>query len=471
MDWSPDTGSLDLATLLPLYRSGVLKPSQVIDAVYARIEGRGGADDPVWIALFPRERVLEVAQELERAGDPHRQPLYGVPLGIKDSFDLAGWPTTMGCRAYARTPERTDPLVERLVAAGAIPVGKQNMDQFGMGLVGVRTDYGIPRCAFDPNYISGGSTSGGGVSVAAGLVGVALGGDAAGSGRVPAALNNIVGLKPTPGLIPQVPAREGGAGSVGTHSFLTLTVEDAVVATRSAIAYDPRDPVSRPEADGFDLRIEALPPSFRFGVPDLANRNFAGDTDAEALFDAAIARLKWMGGEPVPIDMTPFNGAAAMLYGGPWIAQRYANWGAFFEAHPGEVHPASLAVLSEATRYSAADVFRGLYRLNGLRQQVRAVFREIDVLLVPTTPRTFTVEEVLAEPIALNSVLGTYTNFANMLELCVCAVPNGFLSTGVPQGISFIAPSLCDSAVASFGAAYHQRLGGKLGATSTPYLT
>jgi allophanate hydrolase len=467
MSWSAEDGSLDLATLRRLYRAGALKPRDLVEAVHARIERRGGSADPVWITLFPQDWALARAADLEGLGDPDSLPLYGVPIGIKDNFDLAGFPTTMGCQAWSRTPPRTDPLVERLLALGAIPIGKQNMDQFGMGLVGVRSDFGIPRCAFDDRYISGGSTSGSGVAVATGLVSLALGGDAAGSGRVPAALNNIVGLKPTPGLVPQVPAAPGGAGSIGTHSFLALTVEDAVTATRAVIGYDARDPVSRPEADGFALVLRPLPTDFRFGVPDARGRTFHGDADAAALFEQAIERLAAMGGTPLAIDMTPFNEVAAMLYGGPWIAQRHANWGAFFAAHPDAVHPATRAILAEAERYSAADAFRAIYRLGALRQEIRAIFAAIDVLVTPTTPTTFTVAEVEAEPIALNSVLGTYTNFANLLELCVCAVPNGFLPSGLPQGISFIGPPLEDARVASFAAAYHRRLGGRVGATAT----
>ena len=254
--WSPETGSLDFRTLHAAYRDGSLTPEAVIEAVYARIDARG--PDPAWTSLVPRERALDAARRLQRSGaSPDSHPLYGLPLGVKDSFDVEGYPTSEGCRACERVASSTSPTVRHLLDAGAVMVGKNNMDQFGMGLVGVRTDYGIPRCVFSADHISGGSTSGGGVVVAAGLVSLALGGDAAGSGRVPAALNNIVGLKPTPGLIPLGPSR---AGMQASHSVLTLTVEDAVAATRVLIRHDPDDPLSLPEA-GASTSASARHPS------------------------------------------------------------------------------------------------------------------------------------------------------------------------------------------------------------------
>ena len=263
-------------------------------------------------------------------------------------------------------------------------VGKNNMDQFGMGLVGVRTDYGIPRCVFSADHISGGSTSGGGVVVAAGLVSLALGGDAAGSGRVPAALNNIVGLKPTPGLIPLGPSK---AGMQASHSVLTLTVEDAVAATRVLIRHDPDDPLSLPEADRFDLRVGPAPERFRFAVPSTATRLFHGDTAAEALFDRAIERLERMGGRAVEIDYRPLHAAALMLYEAAFIARRYANLEPVYAELGDHFHPATREILSWGARYSGADVFKAQYRLAGYRKQARASSTRSTSSSPPPRPR------------------------------------------------------------------------------------
>ncbi len=462
--WSPHTGSLDFTTLHRAYAAGGLTPSQVIDAVYDRIAARG--DDPAWITLAPRAAALAAARALEQRGDRGRLPLYGLPLSVKDSFDIAGMTTTEGCRAFAHQAETTDPTVERLLAAGAILIGKTNMDQFGVGINGTRTDYGIPRCVFDSDYISGGSTSGGGVTVAAGLVSLALGGDAAGSGRVPAALNNIVGLKPTPGLVSL--GGRSRAGMSASHSVLTLTVSDAVTATRILIGYDPEDPASRPEADSFRLETAPLPPAFRFGVPSAETRIFHGDTEAERLFDEAITRLEAMGGVAVPLDYGPFQAVAKMLYEDAFIARRYANLQSFYDAHEAALHPATRTIVGWGRGYSGADVFVAQHRLARYRRIITGMMAGIDVLVTPTTPTTFTVTAMNQDNIALNAMLGTYTNFVNLLDLCAIAVPNGLRADGKPQGLSFVGLPLQDARVAAFGAAWERHRGLTLGATQNP---
>ncbi|MEL6232977.1 MAG: amidase family protein [Pseudomonadota bacterium] len=458
--WSAEGGSLDIPTLRAFYAAGG-GPETVINAVFDRITARG--EDPAWIALRSRDVVLAEAAALPRATLETR-PLWGIPFGIKDNLDLAGMDTTNGCRAHTRSAQRTTPIVQMLIDAGALPVGKNNMDQFGVGLNGTRTDFGIPRCVFDPAYISGGSTSGGGVAVAAGLVSFALGGDAAGSGRVPAALNNIVGLKPTPGLVPNtgIPTV---AGMVGTNSLLTLTVEDAVTATQVMIGYDPMDPMSKPEARDLDLAAAHCPAQFRFAVPDAASRRFAGDAEAEALFDAGIARLCAIGGTAVETDLSAYLAAAKALYEGPFIAQRTANLAAFLERHSADVFPATREILSWGHGYSATDVFRAQYQMLGVRQMARELFRDVAFLATPTTPTTVTVEAMLADNIAQNAMLGTYTNFVNLLDLPSVSVPGGFRRDGLSLGLMLTGASLDDARLAAIARAYQQAAGFPLGAT------
>lgn len=466
MPWTADGGSLDFATLGAAYRTGTLRPAAVVEAVYDRIAARG--QGPEWIALVPRAAAMAAAASLERRGDAASLPLYGLPFGVKDNFDVAGLPTAHGCRAASRIADADHPIVAALVAAGAIPIGKNNMDQFGVGLNGTRTDYGIPACVFDPAYISGGSTSGGGVAVASGQVSFALGGDAAGSGRVPAALNNIVGLKPTPHLVPSGEA--SAAGMTATHSILALTVADCVAATRAIIGYDPADPLSRPEAETFDLVLAEPPSRFRFGVPSAATIDFHGDAEAARLFDEAVARMQTIGGTAVEVDFRPFYRAAKMLYEGPFISQRLANMQDFLDANFDRVHPATRTIVSWGRGYSATDVFRAQHEMAGYRQLARGLFRDLACLLTPTTPTTFTIAELTAgteDNIALNAVLGTYTNFVNLMHLSALAVPAGFRGDGKPLGVSLVGPELGDSLVAGIGARYHRALGGPLGATAT----
>jgi allophanate hydrolase len=461
MSWSRDTGSLDFRTLHEAYRAGTLTPTAVVEAVYGRIDARG--PDPAWTSLVPRETALATAAALEASGKgPDDLPLYGLPFAIKDSFDVEGYPTSNGCKADERIATSTDDNVRLLIEAGAIAIGKNNMDQFGMGLVGVRTDYGIPSCVFNSDYISGGSTSGGGVVVAAGLVSFALGGDAAGSGRVPAALNNLVGLKPTNGLIP---LGDSPAGMTASHTVLTLTVEDNVAAIRTLIRHDRDDPGSLPEAEKFALAVEPMPKTFRFAVPSRESRIFAGDAEAEALFDAAIARLETMGGTAVPFDYAPFHAAARMLYEDAFIARRYANLEETYQRCGDRFHPATREILTSALKYSAADLFVAEHKMARYRKLAMALFEDVDVMVTPTTPTTFTIAELAEKNIERNAIMGSYTNFVNLMGFCALAVPNGFRPDGLPQGLMFIAPSFEDNLLLGFGAAYHEALGLAMGAT------
>ena len=453
--WDRATGALDIATLRALFAEGSLTPETLVDAVYDRIAARG--EDHVWIHLIDRETSRARARALMADPAAADLPLYGIPFGIKDNVDLAGVPSTAAVRAWSRLPEVSSPLVQTLLDAGAIPIGKQNQDQLGMGVVGVRTDYGIPQCCFDSRYISGGSTSGGGVSVGAGLVSFAVANDAAGSGRVPAALNNIVGYKPTPGLIPR--AGRSMAGMVGTENLLTLTVADSVLLTNLWFRYEPNDPFSKPEAEGFGLTGAAAPASFRFAIPDEATLDTDGDAESERLFRENVARLEALGGTAVPIDMTPYLTAARMLYDGPFIAQRYANFGERFDRNEEALCPPTREILSWGRKYDAREVFKAQYVIAGYKQQVRQLFRNVDLMVTPTTPSTYKIEALLADNIALNARMGTYTNFVNLLDLPAVSIPAGFRRDGIPLGTMLIGPSLGDDLICRIGGALHSALG------------
>jgi allophanate hydrolase len=458
--------SLDAATLARHYRESELQPAEVMEDVLARIARRG--DDGVWIALTPRERLLADARALARrraAGEP--MPLYGLPFAVKDNIDVAGLPTTAACPAFAYRPEANAAVVSRLVAAGALVIGKTNLDQFATGLVGVRSPYGIPRNLFDPRYIVGGSSSGSAVSVAAGLVSFALGTDTAGSGRVPAAFNNIVGLKPSRGLLSTsgvVPA----CRSLDCVSVFALTVEDAVAAADVARGCDPADPASRPEADHLRLRITARPPRFRFGVPAGAALDFLRDAHASDQFRKMLIDLEALGGERVDVDFAPFRDAGTLLYEGPFVAERLEAAGELLAANPASIVEPVRSILEEAKRFDARAAFAALHRLAGLRRRAHALLAPVDFLIVPSTPGAYTIDEIEAAPLRLNTLLGTYANFVNLLDLAAVAVPLGFRADGLPAGATLIAPWGRDVTLASFASAIHRMTSRTLGATGEP---
>lgn len=453
--------SLDLSSLAAAYASGA-SPLSIIREVYARIAARG--DDHVWISLRAMEDVLAEAAALERRRSAGESlPLYGVPFAVKDNLDAAGLPTTAACPAFSYKPADDAEVVRRLRAAGALVIGKTNLDQFATGLVGVRSPYGAPSCVFDDDAISGGSSSGSGVAVAAGLVSFALGTDTAGSGRVPAAFNNIVGWKPTKGLLSTrglVPA----CRSLDCVSVFALTCADAAAVAAVVSAFDAADPYSR-EAPG--CAPGEFPRTFRFGMPRAAQLEFFGDHEAARLYDESVGRLRALGGTPVEIDFAPFSETAALLYAGPWVAERLAAITPFADEHPEALHPVTAAIIGGARRFSAVDTFRALYKLEELRRAASAAWKDIDVLLLPTTPTIYTHAELANEPVLLNTRLGTYTNFVNLLDMSALAVPAGFRGDGLPLGVTLMAPAFADAALLALGARLHAKLGGKLGGTET----
>jgi allophanate hydrolase len=438
--------ALDLATLRAGYASGALNPSRLVDEIWQRIEAHG--DRAVWIHRLSREELRALARRVE-AREPSSQALYGVPFAIKDNIDLAGAPTTAACPDFAFTPAESAPVVQRLIEAGAIPIGKTNLDQFATGLVGVRSPYGTPRNPFRPEMIPGGSSSGSAVAVAAGLCSFALGTDTAGSGRVPAAFNNLVGLKPTRGWLSTrgvVPA----CRSLDCVSILTRTVADAATVFAATAAYDPGDSFSRPANP--PACDKTWPP--RIGVPRADQLEFFGDGDAQRLFSSALDRWRELGVPLVEIDIAPFLAAGRLLYEGPWVAERYAAIKSFFEANPAALHPVTRQIIERGRSLTAVAAFEAAYRLAELRRPVDTVWRDVDAMLTPTTGTTYSLDAVAAEPIRLNNNLGYYTNFVNLLDLCAIALPAGYLPGGLPWGTTLVAPAFRDESLLRFGARF-----------------
>jgi allophanate hydrolase len=465
--WNPATGSLDLSTLSAAFADGSLTPSVVVAAIYDRIDKRG--DDSVWIHLIAREQALQAAKAIEKTSAIGK-PLWGIPFSVKDCNDIDGLPTTNALREFSYIADHTGQALQRLFDAGAILIGKTNMDQFGIGLVGVRTPYGACSSVFNNDFISGGSSSGSAVSVAAGLCTFSIGNDAAGSGRVPAAFNNIVGIKPTPGLVSNSCVSGGGCvKTIETVSVFSLTVEDGMTVLKLMAGYDPTYPFSKPEADVVSLDIVAAPPSFKFGIPKGDALRFFSDTDAQRLFSQAVARMQEMGGQVVEIDFAAFDEVQRILYDGPWISERALSLDPVLAKHGDHIHPVTRTILERSGEFSALDTFRAIHRIAELKCETRAVWDEVAVLMVPTTPTIYRKSEVLADPIALNSKLGIYTNFVNLMGLCGIAVPGGFRDDGLPLGITFLAPGFAEARVAGVAAEFHRRTGLPLGAFDNAY--
>jgi allophanate hydrolase len=454
---------LDIATLTEGYASGALTPEAILDDVFARIAARG--ERPVWISLASREQVAaKLADNRRRRDAGEALPLFGIPFAVKDNIDVAGLETTAACPEFARMPERSATVIERLEAAGAIVIGKTNLDQFATGLVGTRSPYGIPTSVFDPNYISGGSSSGSAVAVAAGLVSFSLGTDTAGSGRVPAGFNNIVGLKPTKGLLSTrgvVPA----CRSQDCVSIFAGTVDEALRVLEVAQGFDAEDVYSRqaPETCGEDF-----PDTFRFGVP-AEGLEFFGDNAAATLYYEAIENLLSLGGIPVSVDFAPFQGAARLLYEGPWVAERLASLRALNFERPDAVHPVVWDIIVRADRVSAVDAFQSFYKLAAFTRAAEAEWVKMDVLLLPTTGTTYRIGEVLGDPARLNSNLGIYTNFVNLMDLAGIAVPGGFRPNGLPFGVTLLGRAFDDVRIARLADRLHREIANPtVGGTGLP---
>jgi len=434
---------MNVEALQSAYADGTETPEDVVGSLLARI---GEDDHNAWILVREASALRDRAGELADR-DPAELPLYGVPFAVKDNFDVAGMPTTAGCPGYTYEPETSATVVERLREAGAILVGKTNMDQFATGLVRTRSPYGACRNAHNPEYISGGSSAGSAVAVALGQVAFALGTDTAGSGRVPAAMNGIVGLKPSRGLVSTrgvVPA----CASLDCVSVFARTTEGARIAGDVAAGFDADDPYSRREAAGWTFD-GTVPEDLRIGVAPEAELSFFGDDDARELHGTAIDRIDGAVGTVETIDFEPFAAAAELLYQGPWVAERLAAVGDFLTASPEEVLTVTREIIERGEAYTARETFEAQHELKRLQREAEGVFEDIDVLVTPTAGTTYTIAEVADEPVELNSNLGTYTNFCNLLDLAAVSVPAGSFAAGPGFGLTVFGPALSDGTVAA----------------------
>ena len=469
-----------ISALHQVYSTDPNAVSSVINGVYDRIEREGLS--PVWISLVPRVNILARIEQLklEVEKDRDKLPLYGLPFAVKDNIDARGLPTTAACPALAHDVASDSALVVlKLEQAGAILIGKTNMDQFATGLVGTRTPYGICTSVFNANHISGGSSSGSAVAVASGLVSVtllrqipfitlfqvtfALGTDTAGSGRVPAMFNNVVGLKPTRGIVSTrgvLPA----CRSLDCVSVFAETTLDASTVLTAIRGYDASDPYSRVPSTssvGFPWSTSA---TFRLGVPTLSTREFFDDDHNPRLFQNAIDIIERnLGGQVVEFDLSPFLAVANLLYEGPWVAERYTAVGSFVEQHADDIDPIVRHIITKAKDFKATDAFCAAYELERLKKIVDQLWATFDVILVPTAPRSYTIDEVRAAPMECNTRLGYYTNFVNLLDLAAIAIPAGMRPDGLPFGVTLIGRTFTDMGLLVLGDRIHRALSTTLG--------
>lgn len=445
----PPSQLLKVRALLDAYRRGETSPRETIDTVLRRLAATHRPE--AWILRIADAdlvtRAAQLEQQLADEGPAlfERMPLFGVPFAVKDNVDVAGLPTTAGCAAFAYTPGETAFAVARLLNAGAILIGKTNLDQFATGLVGTRSPYGAVRQVDHDDYISGGSSSGSAVAVAAGIVAFSLGTDTAGSGRVPAGCNGIVGLKPSLGLVSKhgvVPA----CRTLDTLSVFAHDVADAWTVLDRLAAFDARDGYSKPLVS----RGLAHGP-LRIGVPDMLT--FFNDEHAQQAFAATLDGIAThLALTPARFAFAPLQQVAALLYDGPWVAERRAALGDFFDTHHAQIDPTVAKVIGQARRFDAATAFDGQYTLARLKREADALFEQFDILIVPTAPTHPTIAEVRANPVEVNSRLGAYTNFVNLLDWCALAVPGVPRTEGLPAGVTLIGPSGADQQLAVLGA-------------------
>lgn len=456
-----DTSNLDvgIAFLRHAYAQGLLTPEDVVNECFRRVRAYADADPHVWTELVDEQAARARARALMADPAAMQLPLYGIPFSVKDNVDVAGMATTCGCRGFDRHPGQSAHAVARALQAGAILIGKNTLDQFATGLNGTRSLDGHCRNAFDPRYVPGGSSSGSGVAVSAGLVAFSLGSDTGGSGRVPAAMNNVVGIKPTLGLV-------STQGMVKNNRYFdcmpvfSRTVEDGYAVLSVIRGYDPDDSFSRGDADGIDLAPAALA-QFVFGVPRESQRAFFGDELARQAYDEAIERLAAIGGTPREIDYSLFQEAARLPFDSGLLAERACSYGQVLRDRPDTVHPAVAAMLEKGLAYSGQDVVAAVYALYDLRRAARRLFTEagLDVIATPTVGRAYRCEELEQEPVALNNAMGYYTYAVSPLDLSALAVPSAIRSDGLPFGISLLAPAGADGLLHGLGLRYQAATG------------
>ncbi|NOZ54074.1 MAG: allophanate hydrolase [Gammaproteobacteria bacterium] len=452
------TNNINLAifALQKAYVDSTLTPGEVVDYIHDRCNQY--KDNSIWIRLLSRDELQPYLDKLNDT-DMAALPLFGIPFAIKDNIDLVDVATTAACAEYSYLPRKSAFVVQQLINAGAIPIGKTNLDQFATGLVGTRSPFGVVSNAFNPTYISGGSSSGSSVAVALGLVSFALGTDTAGSGRVPAAFNNLIGFKPSRGLWSNsgvVPA----CRTLDCVTVLALNPDDAAVVHNVAAKFDVNDAYARPRQ-----MLTQVKQVFRFGVPQAGQLKFFGNNETKNLFTKSVNRLIAMGGEAVTIDFNPFIEAAKLLYEGPWVAERYVAIEDFVQEYITALYPVTRAIIEPASKITAVAVFKSLYRLQAYKRIADQVLASVDFIVTPTTGTIYTIEEVNNEPIKLNANLGYYTNFMNLLDYSAIALPSGIQESGLPAGITFFAQAFEDDALLAYAKRYCQKLQQCMGAT------
>jgi len=454
--------NLTLSHLRQAYKDKTLTPLQLVESIWERSQET--SEHNIWIRQLTIGEIKLYLNNLENSSIDDL-PLYGIPFAIKDNIDLAGIPTTAACSAFEYVPEKSAYVVEQLIKAGAIPIGKTNMDQFATGLVGTRSPepWGSCKNAFNEKYISGGSSSGSAVSVALGLASFSLGTDTAGSGRVPAAFNNLIGVKPSKGLLSMsgvVPA----CRSLDCVNIFALTTDDANAILEQAAIYDENDQYARENPFENNLRHYGLPNErFTFAVPKADQLDFFGNNSAQALFEKSVEQMQALGGVKQELDFTLFLQAAKLLYEGPWVAERYVAIEDIIQQQPDELLPVIKTIVSGAENKTAMDAFKAEYQMQVYRAQAKKILAEFDFLLTPTVGTIYTIDEVNADPIAKNSNLGYYTNYMNLLDCACVAVPGGFLDNKLPWGISLVSNAMNDRKLLSYANKWQQQLNLKLG--------
>jgi allophanate hydrolase len=463
-----DQINMTIAGLRAHYTSGDFTPRELLALLRAR--AAEFADRNIWIYQLSDAELAPYLAALNKRS-PADTPLYGIPFAIKDNIDLADIPTTAACAAYTYTPPFSATVVANLIAAGAIPLGKTNLDQFATGLVGVRSPqpWGACRNSFNPDYISGGSSSGSAVAVALGIASFSLGTDTAGSGRIPAAFNNIVGWKPTRGLLSirgMVPACK----SIDCMSVFASTAEDINAVSAIAATYDSDDEFSRPNpAYNSATAFGDIPAgNFHFGVPRRDQLEFLGDRNSAQAFDDALALLEEIGGIKIEIDFAPFLAAARLLYEGPWIAERYWAIKPLLESNPSALLPVTAKIIAAGKDKTAIDTFAAMYQMQALRRTAEAALANFAFIVTPTAGTIFTQQQLIEEPILRNSQLGYYTNFMNLLDLAAVAVPTRILPNGLPFGITLFADRFTDLRLLSYAHRIQRATQLPLGAQAKP---
>ncbi len=456
---------MSIQGLQQAYADGVLEPAQLCHQIRRRAQEF--AQHNIWIHLLSEEEQQPWLAAL--AGKtPADCPLWGVPFAIKDNIDLAGIPTTAGCEAFAHTPRESALVVQRLIAAGAIPVGKTNLDQFATGLNGTRSPWGPCHNSFDKDFISGGSSSGSAVALALGLVSFSLGTDTAGSGRVPACFNNLVGLKPTLGLLPatgMLPA----CRTLDCMSIFAFNADDANAVLAAAEGPAASDGYSRSNPfDNTARRYGCRRGALRVGIIAPAQLQFFGDEAYRQAYAQTLDSLGSQGFEWVEIDYAPFDEVARLLYEGPWVAERYLATLPLIAEQPDAVFPVVRDIIAAGAHPLATDLFQAQYRLQALRRDCTRQLAAVDCLLTPTAGRLFTIDEMLAEPVLRNSQLGYYTNFMNLLDMTSVAVPTAITPGGLPFGVTLVGPAFSDRALLSIANRIQRDLPLPMGATALP---